>query len=653
MLATAMVVGLSLAFAGSALAADAGCGQCHGAYINNTNGTKTLMPGVSTLEDTKTPQAGDICNDQGRGLHGVHMNYSSATYGKKGTTRGNCNYCHNEHIHENAYVEFEGYEPAEALGTIASSSSVTLNAGGTGYVVGDIATINGGTNGAVTVSAVSSGVVTAFTVSSYRESHGYSVANGIATTNVVGTGTGLTVNITTITNYGLRQTVDSKSLAVSGTGIGVNGLDIMLMNGQATCTGACHSGTSATNPAAWGNITSVGMSLSCISCHDDASNNGLGLSSPATYGHKIHLDPANGWLSDGTDKTMIVMGSYSGYLNAGDNSACQFCHPDNRNDLWSQGRADNATVKAYPHASDGTNVLSKNASFNANVVLANWTGTYMAPMCTTSCHVQQSSAQAGYAKWDGSKITPTGFSNCEICHQHKSSAAINSSSNVPLTYAHSIHFANLSTTAGRVACSVCHASVHTNYAGKLMITRLPVTPGTAGLLAEMNWSKDGTIAVDGTCQNSCHLNASPAWNSIATNDIVSLTGCSTCHSYPGVAGRDWTTSNSGHLARASVLQNATTAVVRKSIKHLNVATAYSATTDTYAGATGSVFMCGKCHAGATHMNGTVNVADSNSLGQCSTTSFTYNNISGAGSVNRKVNCSNVSCHFGKTTPNWF
>src|SRR5512147_841928 len=95
-LATALVAGLSFAFAGSAFAAAAGCGQCHGAYINDNHGGKTLMPGVSVLEDTKTPQAGDICNNNGRGLHGVHMNYSSATYGKKSTTRGNCNYCHNE-----------------------------------------------------------------------------------------------------------------------------------------------------------------------------------------------------------------------------------------------------------------------------------------------------------------------------------------------------------------------------------------------------------------------------------------------------------------------------------------------------------------------------------------------------------------------------
>ncbi len=68
--------------------------------------------------------------------------------------------------------------------------------------------------------------------------------------------------------------------------------------------------------------------------------------------------------------------------------------------------------------------------------------------------------------------------------------------------------------------------------------------------------------------------------------------------------------------------------------------------------TADVRKCGKCHAGATHMNGTVNVADSNSLGQCNSTSFTYNNIS-SNPTNRIVNCSNVSCHFGRTTPNWF
>jgi hypothetical protein len=414
----------------------------------------------------------------------------------------------------------------------------------------------------------------------------------------------LTVNITTISNYGLRQTVDSKNLAVSGTGIGVNGLDITLMNGVATCTGACHSGTSVTNPAAWGNYTSASISLSCSSCHDDVVNQGL------SGAHASHFG------------TVISTGGTA--MGAAGNAGCVNCHPDNRNDLWSQGRADNATVKAYPHASDGTNVVADNAMINAGIGA---TKAGASTTCTNACHTNTSTAM-----WGDASLA------CDACHYHNATptAAGNDAAIVTLGGGHSTHFGQNAT------CDNCHTvpgAGDTSHA-----TALPVVAANATVLASLNYSA-GTCSSTGS---SCHGvgNTTPVWG-------TSGLGCAACHSYPGVAGRDWTTANSGHLARANTLQTATTAVVRKSIKHLNVATAYNAASDTYAGVTGDVRMCGKCHAGATHRNGTVNVADSNSLGQCSTTSFTYNNISGVGSVNRKVNCSNVSCHFGKTTPNWF
>ncbi len=61
-----------------------------------------------------------------------------------------------------------------------------------------------------------------------------------------------------------------------------------------TCTPACHKGTTATNPAPWGNYTSASVKLTCNSCHGDATNvggsgAGYGLSAPASYGHNPHL----------------------------------------------------------------------------------------------------------------------------------------------------------------------------------------------------------------------------------------------------------------------------------------------------------------------------------------------------------------------------
>lgn len=91
-----------------------------------------------------------------------------------------------------------------AVTTFASASNATgyisaLNAtptgGGTGYVVGDVLTITGGTATAV-VSTVAAGVITA--VSLVSTGSGYTTGTGKATTG--GTGTGATLNITTVVN---------------------------------------------------------------------------------------------------------------------------------------------------------------------------------------------------------------------------------------------------------------------------------------------------------------------------------------------------------------------------------------------------------------------------------------------------------------------
>ena len=102
-----VATGLMVLSGRGASAASITCGQCHGGYINNADGTVSVTSGIPAYEDIKTPQNPDKCNDvinMGRGLHGVHMNYSSVTYGKYGTTqnlyganvmvRGNCGYCH-------------------------------------------------------------------------------------------------------------------------------------------------------------------------------------------------------------------------------------------------------------------------------------------------------------------------------------------------------------------------------------------------------------------------------------------------------------------------------------------------------------------------------------------------------------------------------
>ena len=80
---------------------------------------------------------------------------------------------------------------AGGIGTLTSAPT----AGGTGYTVGDILTVAGGTGGTIKVSTVSSGVVTA--VTKVNAGSGYSILTGIATTG--GTGVGCTVAISAIT----------------------------------------------------------------------------------------------------------------------------------------------------------------------------------------------------------------------------------------------------------------------------------------------------------------------------------------------------------------------------------------------------------------------------------------------------------------------
>lgn len=81
----------------------------------------------------------------------------------------------------------------------------TLAVGGTGYATNDTFTVNTGSTLATgRVSAQTAGVVTAFTILSFGD--GYTVATGVATTATSGSGTGLTINVTSIRQYATTTT---------------------------------------------------------------------------------------------------------------------------------------------------------------------------------------------------------------------------------------------------------------------------------------------------------------------------------------------------------------------------------------------------------------------------------------------------------------
>src|SRR5512135_770452 len=382
MIRMSMLVGLSIIFimaltgvflAAPAQAATISCGQCHGAYINNLDGTTTLISGTSPFEDVNTPQADNIAGGIGRGLHGIHMNYSSASYGKASgrTTRGNCSYCHNSYVHQSGFVTFSGMSPTA------------------------------------------------------RQKTGSTGLNG----------------------------------KVSGTGTGPNGMDITLIDGTASCSAACHKGTSAASPALWGNYTSPSIRLSCASCHDDVSTKdaaGFSLSGA----HKQHL------------QSVITVNGGS-LMGAAGNAGCVNCHPDNTGEgklslkkpdgTWS----DDGSKKAYPHASDGTHVVFDNASVIAKVAA---TKAGLNTTCTGSCHNNTT-----VAKWGDSSLA------CDACHYYADPPTHdgNEVATVKLSGSHSSHF-----STGTITCSNCHtvpATGDTSHAHSL-----PPVPQNATLLASLN-----------------------------------------------------------------------------------------------------------------------------------------------------------------------
>ena len=89
-----------------------------------------------------------------------------------------------------------GFQDPSSIKTITLGSS-----GGTGYAVGDVFTVtqSGGSGGQATVTAETSGVVTAISLNILSDGTGYTVANNLATVAVSpSVGTGLEVDITAV-----------------------------------------------------------------------------------------------------------------------------------------------------------------------------------------------------------------------------------------------------------------------------------------------------------------------------------------------------------------------------------------------------------------------------------------------------------------------
>lgn len=121
---------------------------------------------------------------------------------------------------KNLSLQYPGQEAfAVSTGTIGLTGITVLNPtptnGGTGYGIGDTCNITtGGSGGKCQVVAVgpTGGIVTA--VSLLAGGSNYSTGAGKATTNILGSGTNLTVNITSVGNLGRITTVQNHNLVI-------------------------------------------------------------------------------------------------------------------------------------------------------------------------------------------------------------------------------------------------------------------------------------------------------------------------------------------------------------------------------------------------------------------------------------------------------
>jgi len=357
---------------------------------------------------------------------------------------------------------------------------------------------------------------------------------------------------------------------------------------SSTCTNACHKNEGAS--AKWGNYTATtvgGVKLTCNSCHDDSSASTMDLSGA----HSVHL--------------LTNISTHTTLDNTG-NAMCDACHPDNTSDLWSGGKADDGTKKAYPHASDGTNVVSDNAEIDAGISA---TKNGLSTTCANACHNNTSTAQ-----WGDSQLS------CNACHDDTGTAG--------LLGRHATHI-----NAGKT-CSDCHAVPSAGDTSH--VTALPVVSDNATVTPGAGTFNDAAKTCTAT-GGACHGDGTTtSWYSTGTQ------GCVACHNYPDPAGGSLWAVDTGHAVQYDTSVNPRT--------HLPLGTLFNYTSDTYATVIADTTKCGKCHSGATHRNGSVETASTGiGYNNCGTGDFTINvNTSGS-----DVTCSNVSCHSGKTTPNWY
>ena len=401
------------------------------------------------------------------------------------------------------------------------------------------------------------------------------------------------------------------------------------------------------------NIFTEGGKVECTSCHDphnSAGSNAMILRNADSSALCTNCHKVNGY--SGYSTASISMHNGSKHSSS---TICLDCHATHGSN----------NILLIRSKINGKTINFQNFSGTNNFVNAGGTG-----LCQV-CHTATS-----HYKADGTGQDHNVGRNCTQCHTHGSGFSPFGSGgaggcnvchgfppapgdagpfgwNDATGNLHSSHMSHLLVKyglSGTSACATCHGS---------SIPRADHNSGKSNAGIDTSTWGGGTFSDGGTtgkvntaddsCTNvSCHSTG-------GTRSWGGTGGCDSCHEYPGSATNDWnlTAGSNGHTIRADSDQMINGRGTKNFLRHLNVATAYNATLDTYSAVTADQNKCGKCHphvAGnptANHMDGFIELAPTGYGPGGTNFNIAVTHTGDA------VQCTNVACHFNKTTPNWW
>jgi len=402
-------------------------------------------------------------------------------------------------------------------------------------------------------------------------------------------------------------------------------------------------------PSATGNVylesVSGSSKILCTSCHDphnSASKNGqiMREADDQTLCGDCHKTSLGGYSTAGT------VNIHNGSKHLAGPTVCLECHATH----------DSNNIMLIKNVINGKTINFQN--FTGANSFGNDTGSSICEAChaATSHHLSNNTS-AGQNHHTGE--------NCIICHSHANGFSPaggscdschgfppNPTKAGPAGWADTVggkHVVHMDYIRGKFGaglsdldvCGYCHKSKPAGtHPENLDTAFIDMSLGGGGTFS------DGlTIGKSNTADDSCTSVACHSTTGIRYW-LDTAAACDSCHEYPGSATNDWT-GNNGHTIRYTP-SPVGTYNSNLNVTHLNIATAYNASTDTYPSVTSDQTKCGRCHSGGAHMNGVKDIHAGTGAAAGFSLVTTY--IGGQGHV---AQCTNAKCHFYRKTPNWY